>query len=82
MIILRKDLKCVLAPKDFHIIWFSNILALSVPEEGYYRNMSCTLTLVSMFLLLSLGRYLCWWTISTRGNHMSSSQCYDTNKVY
>jgi hypothetical protein len=27
-------------------------------------------------LLLSLGRYLCWWTISPRGYHPSSSQCY------
>ena len=32
-----------LAPKDFKIIWFSNIfpLALSVPEEGCYRNVLC-----------------------------------------
>jgi hypothetical protein len=24
-----------LAPKDFYIIWLSNILTLSVPDEGY-----------------------------------------------
>jgi hypothetical protein len=28
------------------------------------------------FVLLSLGRYLCWLTISHRGCHSSSSQCY------
>jgi hypothetical protein len=27
-----------LAPKDFKNIWLSNILALSVPNEGYFRN--------------------------------------------
>jgi hypothetical protein len=43
---------------------------LSVPDEGYSRN------LISTFLLLSLGRYLCWWTISPWGYHPSSSQCY------
>jgi hypothetical protein len=32
-----------LAPKDLKIIWFSNLLALSVPDEGYYRNVLCTL---------------------------------------
>ena len=30
---------------------------------------------------LSLGRYLCWWTISPRG-YLSSSQCFDTDMVY
>jgi hypothetical protein len=24
--------------KDFHIIWLSNTLALSVPDEGYIRK--------------------------------------------
>jgi hypothetical protein len=27
-----------LAPKYFKIVWLSNILALSVPDEGYSRN--------------------------------------------
>ena len=27
-------------------------------------------------VLLSLGRYLCWWTISSRGYRLPSSQCY------
>jgi len=25
------------------IIWFSNLLTMSVPDEGYYRNVSCAL---------------------------------------
>jgi len=27
---------------------------------------------MSTFLLRSLGRYLCWWTISPRGYHSTS----------
>jgi hypothetical protein len=46
------------------------------PDEGYSRNVSCTLNLISMFLFLSLGRYHCWWTISFRGYHPPSSQCF------
>ena len=31
------------------IIWLSNILALSVPDEGCFRNASCALNLISTF---------------------------------
>ena len=41
---------------------------LSVPGEGYSRHALCALK-ISTFLLLSLGRYLCSWTISPRGYH-------------
>jgi hypothetical protein len=34
------------------------------------------LNLISTFLLLSLGRYLCWWTFSPRGYHPPSSQSF------
>ena len=27
-----------LVPKMFYLIWFSNILVLRVPDEGYSRN--------------------------------------------
>ena len=37
---------------------------------------SSTLNLTSTYSLLSLGRYLCWWTISPWGYHPPSSQCY------
>ena len=37
-----------LAPKGFKIIWLSNILDLSVPDEGYCRNASCALHLIAM----------------------------------
>jgi hypothetical protein len=36
-----------LAPKDFQIIWLSNLLILSVHDEGYFRN---ALNLISTFL--------------------------------
>jgi len=30
----------------------------------------------------SLGLFLCWWTISPRGYHPPSNQCFDTDMVY
>jgi hypothetical protein len=36
---------------DFRIIWLLNILALSVPDEGYSRNSSYALNLKSTFVL-------------------------------
>ena len=41
----------LLAPKDFKNIWLSNLLIMSVPDEGYSRNVSCTLNLISTFLI-------------------------------
>jgi len=38
-----------LLPK-ISIIWLSNLLALSIPDEGYSRNMQCALILMSTFL--------------------------------
>ena len=38
-------------PLKASIIWISNILALSVPDEGYSRNASCALSMISTFLL-------------------------------
>jgi len=35
--------------------------------------MTSLLFLISSLLLLSLDRYLCWWTISPRGYHTPSS---------
>jgi hypothetical protein len=35
-----------------YIIWFSSLLILRVPNEGYSRKVSCALNLISMFLLL------------------------------
>jgi hypothetical protein len=42
--------------------------------EGYSRNASVALNLISTFLLISLGRYLYWWTINIGGHHPPSSQ--------
>jgi len=33
------------------IIWFSNLSILNVPDEDYSRNASCTLNMISTFLL-------------------------------
>jgi hypothetical protein len=41
----------VLPPKDFKIICLSNILALSVPYEGYIRNAMCALNLIYIFIM-------------------------------
>jgi hypothetical protein len=40
------------------VILLSRLLILSVPDEGYSRNMSCTLNLISMLLFLKW-RFLC-----------------------
>ena len=39
------------APKYVEIIWFCNILALSLPDESFSRSASCALNLISKFLL-------------------------------
>jgi hypothetical protein len=39
-----------IAPKHLIIAWLSNLLILSVADEGYYRNESCTLNFISTFL--------------------------------
>jgi hypothetical protein len=41
------------APKYLKIIWLSNFLAFTVPDEGYFRNALCALSLISMFLFNS-----------------------------
>ena len=43
-------------------------------------HMSWSLFLVQWFDIVD--RYLCWWTISSRGYHLSSSQCYDNGILY
>jgi hypothetical protein len=41
------------------------------------------LNLIFIFWLLSLGWYLCWWTIiSPIGYQLPSSQCFGTDMVY
>ena len=68
MAILFRPFDCP-APKDFKVMWLSNILTLTVLDEDYFRNvcLSCTLNLIFTYLLLSLGRYLCVYTISPLG---------------
>jgi len=39
------------------------------------------LNLISTFVLLSLCRYLCWWTISPRWYHPPDSQCFGIDMV-
>jgi hypothetical protein len=50
--------------------------------RGCFRNASCALILISTFLWLSLVRFLCWWTVSPRGFHPPSSQCFGNDMVY
>jgi hypothetical protein len=53
---------CCQFPKYFKLMWLPNLLTLNEPDEGYSWNASFTLSLISMCLLLSMGRYICWWT--------------------
>jgi hypothetical protein len=41
----------LLLPK-LSIIWLYNLSIYSVPDEGYSRNVPCTLNLISTFLLV------------------------------
>ena len=41
----------------------------------WWKNASCALALISKFVLLLLGRYLCVWTMCPRVYHPPSSQC-------
>ena len=45
-----------------------------IPLEVDYQSPEVSPTQQSV--LLSLGSYLCWWTISLRRYHLPSSQCY------
>ena len=40
------------------------------------KSASYATKLVSIVLLVPLGRYHCWWTVSPRGYHPPSSQCF------
>ena len=51
-----RDFSCLeplffLLPKTFKIFGVSNILVFSVPVEGYSTNPSCTLNVITTFLL-------------------------------
>ena len=52
--------------KALWIIWLSNLLIMSVHDEGYSRNALCTLYSISTFWELSLGQHLCLWTVGPR----------------
>jgi hypothetical protein len=49
------------------------LLTLSVPDEGSSRKASWTLNLISTFILLSLGRYLCWLSVPDEGSSRKAS---------
>jgi hypothetical protein len=57
------------------ILWVWRRENTEVHGDHWWRNASCALNLISKFLLLSLGRYLCLWTICPRVYHPPSSQC-------
>ena len=47
-------------PKNFNVIWLSHIVALTVPDKGYFINRSCALNLISTFLVELLGFQTLW----------------------
>ena len=61
-----------LAPKDLKIIWLSNLLTLSVPDEGHSRKVSC-----------SFIRYLCFYYFGLLHLHLLCSYfCKRNNKAF
>ena len=57
------------------ILWVWSRENIEAHGCHWWRNASCALNLISKFLLLSQGRYLCLWTICPRVYHVPSSQC-------
>ena len=62
------------------MICLSNILTLSIPDEGYSRNASCAINQISTLLVLSLGRYLSAGGLLIHES-IISSQCFETDMV-
>jgi hypothetical protein len=44
----------------FYIIWLSNILLLSIPDEGYSRNASCYLRLINPVTFMCISQFRIW----------------------
>ena len=63
-----------LLPKIFKLFGFSNILTLIVPDEGYSRNVSCALNLLSMFLL-NLLNFFFFQDVSVSNWHLMVFSC-------
>ena len=47
----RVGLMVFCLPKNFTFFRLSNILAFSIADEGYYKDISCALKWISKFLL-------------------------------
>ena len=62
--------------------WRAWIMSLFFQVQNNLERLLMSKRLISMCLLLSLGRYLCWWTIIPWGYHPPSSQCFGTDMVY
>jgi len=44
------DMMCS-GSKDYNVIWLSNLLLLSVYDECYFRQVSCSLNLISIIFV-------------------------------
>jgi hypothetical protein len=50
--LLKVALNTIIQIQNIQIIWVSNHSILTVPDEGYSRNASCALNLISKFLYM------------------------------
>ena len=71
----------VLLILKLYIIWLSNILALSVPDEGYSRNASCALNLIFTYLLVLFTNCLPRW-LTDYSWYMKAVIVYMTSVMY
>jgi hypothetical protein len=55
-----------------HIIWLSNLSILSVPDEGYSRNVLCALNLISTIFYLSIS-YCVIYFVTIRSQYFDFS---------
>ena len=70
-----------IAPKTLNYLAFKSF-NFEHTWWGCFRNASCALIVISTFSWLSLVRFLCCWTVSSRGYHLPSNQCFGNDMVY
>ena len=62
--------------------WRAWIMLLFFQVQNNLQQLLMRKHLISMCFLLSMGQYLCWWTISSWWYNPPSSQWFGTDMVY
>ena len=71
----NKNLLLIILARHKFVIWLSNLSIFIVPDEGYSRNVSSTLNLISTFLLQFMSSFSRLQGILTKNR----GKCNNTN---